>query len=423
MRDRIRDNGIRFARYGVLGFAFFAPISIFAYEVAWGISVLGLLVALASGKMEWRRTPLDFPLFLFFSAEVVSILFSDHRQIGLRALKGEWVLLFYFVFAQVICDARLLRRAYGLLLLSSSCAAAYAIWQTFAGQDLLRNRPLGSISGFYVATGFFDHHLTFGGSILITAVLAMILAVTSRNGGARVRFSGALLLQGMAMLASFARTAWGGFFAAVLAMMFIFRGLLNRLALVGLAAGIVLVALAPPIRDRIGTLGAFLDDPRIRLWSTALRIWEDHPICGSGLGTYARLFAVYKVPGSYMNTGNPHNETLNILAGCGLLGVAAFVFLWVRFFRTAGTAYRALQVDHPLRPLLLAGILIAIAILAGGMGQCFLLDEEVATPFWFAIAGTMVAAAEAKREKAHAHDARIAEPPKSGHGPSGVMSA
>jgi len=417
MRERVGDLGIRLARYGVLGFVFFAPVSIFAYQVAWGISVLGMLLALAAGAMAWRRTPLDLPLLLFLGAEIVSVLVSNHRLIGLRALTGQWVLLFYFVFAQVISDTRLLRRAYGLLLVSASCAAVYGVWQTFAGRDLLRGRPLGSIAGFYVATGFFDHHLTFGGSILITAVLAMAFAATSRDAGARLRLGGALLLQGIAMLASFARTAWGGFFAAVLAMTFIFRGRLKRLALMALAAGIVLAALAPPIRDRIGTLDGFLDDPRIRLWRTALRIWRDHPIFGSGLGTYETLFPVYKVP------GNPHNETLNILSGCGLLGVAAFVFLWLRFFRTARAAYRTLPVDDPLRPLLLAGILIAIAILAGGMGQCFLLDEEVATPFWFAIAGTMLAAAEAGSANRRAHAAPIDEASESRRGLSGVMSA
>jgi hypothetical protein len=49
---------------------------------------------------------------------------------------------------------------------------------------------------------------------------------------------------------------------------------------------------------------------------------------------------------------------------------------------------------------LLGGMLVAIAVLAGGMGQCFLLDEEVATPFWLVIAGTMVAAAQVGRPEA-----------------------
>ena len=44
--------------------------------------------------------------------------------------------------------------------------------------------------------------------------------------------------------------------------------------------------------------------------------------------------------------------------------------------------------------IVLAGMLAVGGILVGGLGQCFLLDEEVAVLVWFVAAGTMVAAGE-----------------------------
>ena len=98
------------------------------------------------------------------------------------------------------------------------------------------------------------------------------------------------------------------------------------------------------------------------------------------------------MPGTYDATGNPHNEVLNILVNCGVVGLAAFGFLWVRFYRHAARAYRSLPAGDAARPILLAGMLVATGILVGGFGQCYLLDEEVAGLFWFVIAATMVTA-------------------------------
>ena len=159
-------------------------------------------------------------------------------------------------------------------------------------------------------------------------------------------------------------------------------------------AAIVVAALLPPVQARFGSLHELLDSPRTRLWQTALRIWQDHPLTGAGLGTYAGLFPRYKVPGVYHATNNAHCEVLNILTGSGLLGLAAFAFLWYRFFRVVAEAYRCCAAGDPRRPLLLGGMLAAVGILVGGMGQCFLLDEEVAVLLWFVLAGTMVVARE-----------------------------
>jgi O-antigen ligase len=168
----------------------------------------------------------------------------------------------------------------------------------------------------------------------------------------------------------------------------------RRAAWGALGAAVLAAALLPPIAARFGRLEDLLDDPRTRLWATALRIWRDHPLTGAGLGTYEGLFPRYKVPGTYWATGNAHCDPLNILAGSGLVGLAAFVFLWYRFFRTAVGAYRRRPALDPRRPLLLAGMLAAAGILVGGLGQCFLLDEEVAVLLWFVVAGTTVTARE-----------------------------
>jgi len=391
---RAGDHASRVARWGVFVFAALAPVSIVAYEVGWGLAGLGVLAAFVFGAFRYRRTPLDLPLALFVAAELISIVFSQDRAQSLRSLRGEWILLTFPLFVQAIRDSRQLRRAYAILGVSATVIAGYAIAQTLGGYDPWRHKALEPVGGVFIATGFFNHHLTYGGSVLITALLAAAPLLVPGRARSTARWAGALAIQTAALVGSFARTAWIGFVAAFAVAALTARRRVRRAVLLAGGAAIVVAALLPPVQARFGSLDELLNSPRTRLWQTALRIWRDHPLTGAGLGTYAGLFPRYKVPGVYHATNNAHCEALNILTGSGLLGLAAFVFLWYRFFRTAAGAYRRCAAGDPRRPLLLGGLLAAVGILVGGMGQCFLLDEEVAVLLWFVLAGTLVVARE-----------------------------
>lgn len=393
-KARAGGHAARVARWGVYVFAAFAPVSIVAYEVGWGLAFLGAVAALALGAFRYRRTPLDLPLALFLATELISVAFSQDRAQSLRSLRGEWILLTFPLFAQAIRDARQLRRAYAVLAVSATVIAVYAIVQTLGGYDAWRREALEPVGGVFIATGFFNHHLTYGGNVLITSLLAAASLLAPGGARAGVRWAGALAVQAAALIGSFARTAWVGFIAAFAVAALTARRKVRRAVLLAGGAAILIAALLPPVQARFGSLTELLDSPRTRLWQTALRIWQDHPLTGAGLGTYAGLFPRYHVPGVYHATNNAHCEVLNVLAGCGLLGLAAFAFLWYRFFRAAAGAYRRGAAQDPRRPLLLGGILVAVGILVGGMGQCFLLDEEVAVLLWFVLAGTLVVAGE-----------------------------
>lgn len=407
MTDPARDGGRRAdagriglatAAAGACLFAAFSPVSIVAYQVGWGLSLIGLLLAYASGRVRFRRTPLDLPWLLFAGAQIASVLFSTDSGHSLRRLRGEWILLFFPVFLQAIRDSRIARRALGILMISSCLACAYAFWQILAGRDLVRSRLLEPIGGLHIATGFFGHHLTYGGHVLITGTIAMALLFGAAPPRRRLLRAGVLLLQIAGIAASFARTAWAGFLAAIAAAALLRRGR-GRWAALALGLFVIVGLLAvPAVRQRIQAVGDFGDDPRMRLWATSVRIWLDHPIIGSGLGTFRTQFPHYRVPGAYLSTAHPHNDILNIMVNAGIVGLAAFAFFWIRFFRWVGSVRGRLPESDPRRPLLTAGMLVAIAVLVGGLGQCFLTDEEVGTLVWFTMAATAAIAREVRDE-------------------------
>lgn len=392
------DAGLTLAIWGTLAFAATSSFSIVAYEIAFGVAVIGLILAFASGRISYRRTACDLPLLALVVADLLACAFSVHPLQSLKSLRGEWILLFYPVFAQIFRDTHMVRRAFNVLIISSSLVALYAIAQMFTGIKLTAGGALEPIGNLYIATGLFGHHLSYGGHVLITGTIAFVLATEVQTRREQTVHAITAALQFGGIVASFARTAWAGFAATIIGTGAAARGLARR-AVVGTAvAGVVVAALIPSVRARLATLGEFGDDPRIRLWRTSLEIWKDHPILGSGMASFRSQFPLYRVPGAYLSTAHPHNDILNIMVNSGLVGLAAFASIWFFFFRLAGSARRSLPATDPRRGILLAGMLAVVAILVGGLGQCFMTNEKVATLFWFVVAATAAIAHEVKAE-------------------------
>ncbi|MFN8547951.1 MAG: glycosyltransferase family 9 protein [Candidatus Eisenbacteria bacterium] len=366
----------------ILLFALAAPWSIAAAEGA-VIATAALLVARAAVT---RRPLLTLPWTLwavvaFLAAQALSIPFGVHPARSLRCFRGSWVMLFVFVFWQAMADARSRRRATVALVVSGALAGLYGVVQHWSGRDWLHHRALENYGGGgFVAVGNLNSHLTYAGVILPLLFLALGVALDNR-GARRLGTWGAALLLGLGVLLSFTRTAWIGAAAGLAAF-----GLLlgRRAALVSLGALALIGSLAaliePALARRLASIFQSADDPRWRLWQTALRIVGDHPWTGAGLGSFKTQFPLYKVPGSYMSTVHPHHDFLNALVETGLIGATAWLSIWIAFLREAAPRVAS-------RPgVRLGAIAAVVALLAAGLGQCYSTDEEVAQVWWFVVA-------------------------------------
>jgi O-antigen ligase len=394
IQDRLGERGQRLALWGTLGFAALAPVSIALSQICVGLTAVGLVLSFTLRRQRYRLTGLEVPLAAFLVAEALAVALAVDRQWSMAALEDDWPLLLVPLFAQAFRDSKDVRRAFLVLLASSSVASLFAIWQVFNGWDPIRHRTLDPVGQYFIGSGFFGHHLTFGGIVLIPATLALGLLAASPAW--RLAVVTCLLLSGL--VASFARTAWLGAMAAVVTLAALVRGTMRRLMIAALLVGAGAALVISPIRLRLSAVLGFGDDPRVRLWETALRIWKAHPVLGAGPGSFKLLFEEYKVPGTYMATCHPHNDFLKVLDNAGIVGFVAFASIWVFYFRHVTRARRRLPSHDPRRQVLQAGIVVVVAFLVAATGQCFLSDETVADLFWFFVAGVLVTAGEARRD-------------------------
>ena len=69
------------------------------------------------------------------------------------------------------------------------------------------------------------------------------------------------------------------------------------------------------------------------MWRSGMTMWREHPVLGLGPGGVKRDYERYALPEAVKKrTGHVHNTPLQILVERGVLGLAAWLWIWVAFF-------------------------------------------------------------------------------------------
>ena len=113
-------------------------------------------------------------------------------------------------------------------------------------------------------------------------------------------------------------------------------------------------------------------------------MWKEHPWLGVGPGGVKREYRRYVVPGAVKTrTGHVHNTALQILVERGVIGLGAWVSIWVAFYAHAIARLRGLPDGARRERALVAGSLAAVTgFLANGLSEYNFGDSEVVMVAW-----------------------------------------
>jgi O-antigen ligase len=294
--------------------------------------VLTLVVWWLPRGPRWVRTPIDAPALAWLAALVIAALAGlDPAGSAGRITKGL-LLAIVPVAAFHGRDPRLGRRAIAVLLLSAALATVFALARFARDGGAFPARVRGAVG----------HPLTYGGQALLLASVAMGLWARSADRRWKIAAAAFLALLAPALLGSFTRSAWIGTLVAAAVIVALTRARWLA-ALAAAAVGLVLVL---PHGYRARALSAI--DPanmynveRIEMWRAGWRMFRDHPITGVGLQDLHPLIERYVTPGLEVPHGHLHSIYVQIAASMGLVGLAAFAWLVIGLFRTAGRGLRA----------------------------------------------------------------------------------
>lgn len=356
-----------------------------------GVIVWGAFVLLRR-RVEIARHPLLWPLMLFMAVNAASVEWTITPESTLEEVLriGGFVLLCLVAYALVQSQKQIVQflAAAGIALIAP---AIMSTAQFITGQGLsfgdVSNRVFGTFAhpnvlAFYlvvsIALLFGGWHmvrknvpfvLQWGGAALM---LAWLLATYTRGA-----WIGLLIVAATFGLVRYRRQAALAIFA--LLMLFASAPLINK---VSVSVFRFDIAQTPIVQRVTGQSEDSSIDWRFQLWSEMKTKIFESPVVGHGLGAFPIL---RERQNQYFFQGTEaHNDYLRLAVETGFLGVSVYSVLLIATVLSLCIAYRR-TTDSAIRPLLLGGIGVSIAIMAMSVFDNLLQATPVMWLYWVSI--------------------------------------
>ena len=136
---------------------------------------------------------------------------------------------------------------------------------------------------------------------------------------------------------------------------------------------------------------------RINLWQVGWKIFNDYPLTGCGFRCVDLIHDQYPDPYTEQHPGygghssvkhlrGMHNNFMQLAVDTGILGLTAWLGIWVCFFRLLHQRAEALRRDHHECWVIFGSAAVVVAFILGGFFETNFYDSEVAMLLYFIMA-------------------------------------
>jgi len=381
-----------FVSVGIFDLGSQKPFDVVKFSTVWFFGWLAFgvwLVQVVRKREGVRATAMGWCALGFAGASALSTLFSKTRWTALFGWYGRYtglatILVLVAVFFVISSVYRNKPDRLSELIWALSAGAivliAYILMQWLRIDPIRWATTAGTIPGlrYFGTMGNADFA---GGYIGLTAPCVFYAFRRSDVAWKRALVGVWGLAQLWTLWLTSARNGIAALGLAVVALLFLYRRSLPRLLrFAALAAVIAVVALAGVIvvsgaggkARRVQSSVLRSDTVKVRAywWLAGLRVFEHHPVLGTGPDTFVSEYQQY-LPAAAANVADseiadkPHNVFIDHLATQGLIGTGIYLALLVLAFVRG---YRRMRDGPPEHQLVLATFL---ALLAAYVGQAF----------------------------------------------------
>ena len=379
----------------------FGPAKEFTFEA---LVIIGLMFwvfkIIDREEIKFTSTPLNLPILSFIAICVFSLIWSNSFFVSLKELPlflaGP---LLYFIIANNIKGEKQINRVISAVVLIGTALGIYGIFQ-YNGIDFSFWK--GNVGGLKVF-GLFGNEGHFTGYLILPLSLTISLFFASKNRNRKILFLIGILAMGTTIILTFTRSSYPALSVSLIFMFLLFllaRGKEfikeNKKIFIFLLIVIILavsIFIIPTPLNKTGTvisrikegvsvtqlINVFSSGRRAAIWKFTGMMIKDHPIIGSGIGTFKyndlRYQAKFFEQGDnrsiypYGLAEQAHNEYLQLWAELGTIGLAIFLWLIIAYFNY-GIRYLKREKDKQKQ-----GIMIGLM----GAVVAFLIDSFI----WF----------------------------------------
>ena len=404
--------------YALMTMAFFTPFSINVAllgesELSLPVEPMMILFSVvflvrAAIERGYDRRLLKHPVSIAVYAILAWMLVtSATSQLPLVSFKHTaarlwFVVPFFFAAAYIFRDGRRIRQFFWCYAIGLIVVILITTGRTVG--------HLHDLSTLHHAMNpFYNDHTAYG-CVIALMLPAAFYFIFSRNSRGWMRLwwvalFGVLVL---GLYLSFSRAAWISVVVAVVVFFAIKMGLKIKWMIACFFVGVALfftyqgdllykmgknstdssTELSSQVKSmsNISTDASNLE--RLNRWASALRMWREHPVTGTGPGTYQFLYASYQrsyqlsvISTNAGDLGNAHSEYIGPLAEQGVPGVAIVGVVFMLTFATGVKVYRTAK-SKPVANTALAFTLSLLTYYVHGAFNNFLDTDKLSVPFW-----------------------------------------
>ena len=355
------------------------------------IALAGVWLWQSHRAVDWRRVraaccePITLGFLLFWGSACLSTLTSINPWISWQGAYFSYaglgtVTAFTFLFLASRWLIHTEQQAEALLraaVLAGTVAAGYAVVQGLGLDPLAWSAA--QFGDFSRAFGTLGHANLLAAYLAMTFPLTVYLACSGWAQGQKrlaMLLAGAAILMVVALLLTLCRGGWLATLATLplLALGLRWRGKVWKYSLgcgLGTAALLVVLILGGPasFRQSFTERWQRFSEPsgRFELWQAAWQIFQEHPLTGSGLETFALTFPAHRSLAYWRFEGGlthhrAHSEPIHILATQGVLGIAAWLLILGGLVRAVWRLGRTTEPSRRLFPLALGAALLAFYV-------------------------------------------------------------
>jgi putative inorganic carbon (hco3(-)) transporter len=420
----------------ILLIIFLTPLSIYIKEptyriflpnepILFGIMVLFFIRLLYENNYDLKVT--RHPVSIAIIINIIWIfLTSVTSQIPLVSFKfftaRLWFLInFYFIMIILFKDFKNIKRFIWLYAISMVIVIGYTIYNH-------SQYHFNEITSHWVMTPFFNDHTAYAASIAFLIPVFIFFSFNkSYSASMRILSFIFTLIFFTGIILSYTRAAWLSLLVAFLIFLFVVFKVNYKTVLLIIAALVTITFLyqndilykigknrqqsSGDIVKHLQSISNITNDAsnleRINRWHSAIRIFKDFPVFGTGPGTYQFLYAPYQnsqektiISTNAGDRGNAHSEYLGPLSEEGILGMLTFIVIiiatlyfafrnerdmryWISDFRPQTSDLRPQTSDFTeIRYLNIAIILGLITYCVHGILNNFLDTDKASALFW-----------------------------------------
>ncbi|HTO93871.1 MAG TPA: O-antigen ligase family protein [Bacteroidota bacterium] len=376
-RERALAASSATLRWAMYLFLASACVSIAVNSLALGLMALSWGVLMLLGR-RWEpvATPLDWFFLAYVAAELCATAFSVHPWESLVLARRVLLIGIVYCIASRVDTRAEAQRVTGILLGAAVIVALIGVAKLMLGGP-----------GDNTRLGIFQFYMTT--SQLMMIVLLLLVPFGLHPLAPRPVRIAALAAAIPVAVSLYATVTRGAYLAAAAGLLLIALVRSWKLVFPLIVIILCVILFAPPyVTDRLHSI-VDIHHPenasRILLWSTGLKIFQDHPVTGVGDIDLGELLRQYAPPGYSGQWGHLHNVAMHVLVTLGVAGLTAVTALFIRIGVVEWRIYRAVRDDWFRGSLALGAFAAFIGFQVNGLTEWSFGNQTVVVLVWVTV--------------------------------------